>query len=330
MKNPRARNQSISNRITGPISLRKPFLPIEQLRKQGHLSTAPLSLLVVGNQQRPKPVNGKLFIVDWDDTLNASSWCVRNGILTCRPPSESDLNHVADLAQRSTATLRSCLNHGNVVIVTNAESGWVELSARQLMPEVSKYVQPFRRVSLLRHHRLLSMIPVISARHHFESLCRDAPISWKAMTFARIITEWFDSACGAFDHMDVISIGDSIHEREALFRVHKQHRIKFTPKNIKFSEHPSVDELVKQHACLANNLTRLVHTEEAQDVMISDTFVNNYKETLGGDDGVFSSRSRSLSTPSVQRTFSPSAARQFSSLKSTVLLSSRYQEPPVS
>jgi hypothetical protein len=103
--------------------------------------------MVVGNNQGIEPVNAKLFIVDWDDTLNASSWCVRKGILTIRPPNEAEIAQVKELSKHCALTLRTCLDHGNVVIVTNAESGWVELSARQLMPEVAKYVYSDRVVS---------------------------------------------------------------------------------------------------------------------------------------------------------------------------------------
>ena len=92
------------------------------------------------------------------------------------------------------------------------------------------------------------MIPVISARTNFESVCYDSPVSWKVMTFARAISEWAD--CNTVDSPEpfhVISIGDSLQERDAVFRVQKHHRIKFVPKSVKFPERLSLDQLILQH-----------------------------------------------------------------------------------
>lgn len=53
---------------------------------------------------------------------------------------------------------------GKVMIITNAETGWVELSAKRFMPEVVPY---------------LADLDVFSARSHFEALAPDSPSEWK-------------------------------------------------------------------------------------------------------------------------------------------------------
>lgn len=82
----------------------------------------------------------QLIIIDWDDTLNPSTWCVRSGVLVHVEPSNRDVESVRELSSRVAETISLCMKWGHVVIVTNAESGWVELSAGSLMPEVEMYV----------------------------------------------------------------------------------------------------------------------------------------------------------------------------------------------
>jgi hypothetical protein len=140
------------------------------------------------------------------------------------------------------------------------------------------------------------------------------------MTFARIITEWAEAtAPGRLGVFDVISIGDSFHEREALFRVHKQHRIKFTPKSIKFCDRPSVDDLVRQHGHLVTKFRGVVDFVGTCDYVLDEGgfLVDHPPESDGSVESVGRSRSHSLATSSARRTCSPSA-------RELPLISSRY------
>lgn len=90
------------------------------------------------------------------------------------------------------------------------------------------------------------------------------------MTFARVISEW--AGCGDVNSKDpfhVISIGDSSQEREAIFRAHKHHRIRYIPKSVKFPEHLTVDELISQHNHLAHHIDSIINQEELVDVALS-------------------------------------------------------------
>lgn len=62
------------------------------------------------------------------------------------------------------ALLERALRCGLVVIITNAETGWVELSCRRFLP---------------RCLPLVSSIRVVSARSTFEALHPDSPSDWK-------------------------------------------------------------------------------------------------------------------------------------------------------
>ncbi len=118
--------------------------------------------------------------------------------------------------------------------------------------------------------RLLPLIPIISARTNYESIYNDSPVSWKVMTFARVISEW--AGCGdanSTDPIHVISIGDSSQEREAIFRVHKHHRVRYIPKSIKFPEHLTIEELISQHHHLSRHIESIINQGEMVDVALS-------------------------------------------------------------
>ena len=201
------------------------------------------------------PACPRLIIIDWDDTLNPSSWCMKNGVLTVRPPFGNEISTLRELSLKVAATLQKCLENGLVVIVTNAETGWVEMSAKMLLPDVS---------------RLLSHVPVISARSSFESIMRDAPTMWKALTFGRLISEWFETfgreAIVDDIILEVVSIGDSEHEREALHHVSFHHEVKFVSKSIKLLERPTIEEMKKQHDALVDKLDTLLSSAVPVDV----------------------------------------------------------------
>jgi hypothetical protein len=216
-----------------------------------------------------------LIILDWDDTLNPSSWCIKNRITTV---SACDSAIVADLRRisaQAAKTLTACMEVGDVVIVTNAESGWVQLSAKNYMPEVNK---------------ILDMIPVVSARSSFEIYCRDAPVTWKALAFRSIIAEWnedraaYESLTGSkLPQAQVISIGDSNHEREALLKC-SQHMGAFVSKSVKLLEKPSAQELNRQHELLCRSLSGLLQGTAALDLFIRAEIVaaNFSDSTIAG------------------------------------------------
>merc|ERR1711998_149070 len=64
--------------------------------------------------------------------------------------------------------LSKAMTYGNVVIITNAERGWVEMSAARFMPTTQL---------------LLSELTVVSARSTYEPEFPDDPLNWKVAAF---------------------------------------------------------------------------------------------------------------------------------------------------
>jgi hypothetical protein len=166
-------------------------------------------------------------IFDWDDTLLASSFLSGKGYrldgITERLP-EVD-SQLKDLEQSVCAVLSAALSCGNVTIITNAETGWVQLSAKKFIPGVVP---------------LLDKLKVVSARSTYEPSYPDAPLQWKMCAFQEQLREAGDNVT-----RNVISFGDSHVEREAVLAVTRGLPNTRT-KSVKFAERPSMGQLRRQ------------------------------------------------------------------------------------
>ena len=175
-----------------------------------------------------------VILFDWDDTLLASSWVSRNGL---RPSYSKELPPIPDDIRRELDALESvvvdllslALDYGRVVIVTAAESGWVELSASMFLP---------RCLHLLES----SNVRIVSARTSFEMLYPNQPTQWKVAAFHQ---EVFVSDATTVIPRHVISFGDSKSEREALMNISKVERSIYG-KSMKFITRPTAHELRQQ------------------------------------------------------------------------------------
>lgn len=191
-----------------------------------------------------------VILLDWDDTLLCSSFLAANNL---HPNSIlSDLSIPADplatAEQRQSREiamqlrdLETCvsqvLQHSlakaqRTIIVTNAEQGWVQLSASRFLPRVCS---------------LLQSVTIISARSCFEHLFPDSPLKWKfyAMHSVLVGSGFFGSEGRALVDKHVISFGDSHVEREAVRALCKNIPTTRT-KSVKFSERPSAEQLRRQ------------------------------------------------------------------------------------
>merc|ERR1719160_1844633 len=96
-----------------------------------------------------------LIILDWDDTLLPSTWLQQHGLNIVGPllPTEEQRALLAQVAKFVIKTLRRAKKLGQVIIITNGEKGWVELSCSKFLPGVLP---------------LLEGIKILSARSTYE------------------------------------------------------------------------------------------------------------------------------------------------------------------
>lgn len=201
--------------------------------------------------------NQTIIIFDWDDTLCPSTQCMRtHGLSVFSPVPERlkpDLERIANLSK---AVLEQAMQRGKVVIVTNGESGWVELSCKAWLPSLESTVE---------------LIDVVSARSTWEPFGVRSPAGWKQRTFQSEIEKFYSR----YLHQtwkNIISIGDAPHEREALRRVTwcVTHSPKLRPKSIKFTVRPTMEQLSRELEMLRLHLSEIVCHNDQLDLQFDE------------------------------------------------------------
>jgi len=196
------------------------------------------------------------FIFDWDDTVLPSSWVQRQGLRldAGSKVTTEQREQLAAVAEVAAKTLRAARQHGTVILVTNAERGWIELSCRKFMPTLAP---------------MLESIRMVSARTTYECAGCKSPLDWKLRAFDAEIMKFFgsDVALDASKRKNVLSLGDSVHEREALLRAAAV-LPNCHPKSLKFVERPDLSQICKQHELINSCFEQVVHHIGQLDVCI--------------------------------------------------------------
>ena len=198
------------------------------------------------------PLNeGKpVLIWDWDDTILPTSYLAGLGLSLDGPNASEDVQQLLDAySECALKTLIEAEKFGRVVVVTNAETGWIELTTAKFMPLIANYIQK---------------LPILSARSTFEPKGFTRPYDWKEKAFAMVVESHgitSGEASGA-----VWSIGDSMHERDAVISVCAH--IGLVYKSIKLMERPDLHVLYRQHLLLQRSLQEVAIKSGAMDVRV--------------------------------------------------------------
>lgn len=201
-----------------------------------------------GHAQHMFSADETLLIFDWDDTILPSTWVAaqrltldKGSVLT-----DKQREQLKEVSLCTTETLSLAKQVGTVVLITNAERGWIELSSCKFLPEI---------VPLLENCKL------ISARTAHESPERPLPLDWKLEAFAREMVSRTQndrkSTKDAAAFTNVLSIGDGAYERESLIRVSAS-LPECRGKSLRFVERPSIGKLCRQHRLVSKRLRQLV------------------------------------------------------------------------
>lgn len=227
------------------------------------LDLTPLSCKSVkstGSSAEYHQPNQTIIILDWDDTLCPSTTCMRHhglSVLGALPEGE-----VADSLQALSWECQALLDLAaslaeKVVVVTNAEEGWVDLSCKAWLPSLQGS---------------LAKAEVCSARSTWEPRGVSSPAGWKARTFEDVIDRFY-SRYEKQSWKNIISIGDAPHEREALFRVMRltagERGKRCRSKSVKFVLRPSIEQLTREIQMLRESLREIVCHDDDLDLHFS-------------------------------------------------------------
>jgi len=171
-----------------------------------------------------------LLIFDWDDTLFPTSWLQAQGLMEDgAQPDEEQWTNLQQLAGRVHKTLEMATQVGHVVIVTNAQQDWVQLSCSAFMGSLAD---------------LLQNVDVVSARSAYEH-CSQDPSEWKRLAFEQEVVFLYGPIADG-QKRNIVSFGDSMHEQRALVSVTKGVQ-DCCGKSMKFIDGPSVEQLIEEH-----------------------------------------------------------------------------------
>jgi len=161
---------------------------------------------------------------------------------------------LAKHAESVVRLLRRAQSFGSVIIITNAEDGWVELSAKRFMPSVLDALKDVR---------------VLSARSTYEKH-DPRPTHWKVRAFRTEIDTRFSGCSSDAESLqkNVLSFGDSIHEREAL-RACTRTMVRTMTKSVKFVDRPSLEQLKRQVDLVFSCFDDIVRHKGDLDLMLT-------------------------------------------------------------
>jgi len=229
-------------------------------RDMQSLDVTPLSCKSTDSSAEFFQPNQTIIIFDWDDTLCPSTTCMRtHGLSVLGVPPDGE---VARQLEELTEEVRSVLEQAaelaeKVVVVTNAEEGWVDLSCKAWMPGLQS---------------VLANCEVCSARSTWEPRGVASPAGWKARTFEDVIDKFYSR----YDNQswkNILSIGDAPHEREALSRVVTWAPVgrgkKCRSKSVKFVLRPTIDQLIRELQMLKESLKVIVWHDDNLDLHFS-------------------------------------------------------------
>jgi hypothetical protein len=211
----------------------------------------------------------RVWIFDWDDTLLPSTWMARlqkhygMAVYALIQP------FLDSLQDQVCILLDSVIKHGySSFLITNSESGWVELSASRYMPKV-----------LDKLHEL--KIPIISAQTSYAATNPDKfdpknPNMWKNVAFWDVMKDFepvkknedykslvdsifefddYDSPSKRDDSVELVVMGDGILDINAAQSVNIYDWIEL--KTIKLTDHPDVQTLTQELSYLCKKLDNI-------------------------------------------------------------------------
>jgi len=251
---------------------------------------------------------------DWDDTLCPSNWIRKNrpelSFFKPCPPDPKFQRPLRELQIHVEAVLQLALKMGKVIIVTNAMEPWVETSCRNFLPSLMPYILDipviYARSVFDQYHcdamrrqspgsvirgssRSGGALPGLYSASGQDKLAtynarlsmqvdEMAPQKWKELAFEQEITGFY-SRYAHQSWKNVISIGDSIFERDAVRRVvvnRPSAKKKCRTKTAKLLDEPEIEELIAQVKVVHEALQLMVQHDGNLDIEIDE-------EDLKGD-----------------------------------------------
>lgn len=264
------------------------------------------SMVSTGSQAEYFRPEQTIIIFDWDDTLCPSSWIRANkkvlSFFKPAPTTEKYQKPLRELQAAVEVLLKMSMKLGTLVIVTNAMDPWVETSCRNFLPSLLPLVSslpviyarsifeqqgidvarsPSRGASPLSRMAMPGMyaangqnrLQQVNAKMAQQQQTQEiSPQKWKEVAFAQEIKDFYSR----YQHQswkNVISVGDSVFERDAVRRVVLQRptpQKKCRTKTLKLFDDPEIEELVAQVKVVYDVINVMVQYDGDLDIEIDE------------------------------------------------------------
>lgn len=264
------------------------------------------SMVSTGSQAEYFRPEQTIIIFDWDDPLCPSSWIRANkkvlSFFKPAPTTEKYQKPLRELQAAVEVLLKMSMKLGTVVIVTNAMDPWVETSCRNFLPSLLPLVSslpviyarsifeqqgvdvarsPSRESSPLSRMAMPGMyaangqnrLQQVNAKMAQQQQTQEiSPQKWKEVAFAQEIKDFYSR----YQHQswkNVISVGDSVFERDAVRRVVLQRptpQKKCRTKTLKLFDDPEIEELVAQVKVVYDVINVMVQYDGDLDIEIDE------------------------------------------------------------
>lgn len=166
-----------------------------------------------------------VFIFDWDDTILPNSYLLIKYKNILSIPRELIYNskEFIDAENIIYELFEKTIKLGSVIIITNSEYGWVQLSCQKFFPKVVP---------------LLENILIISSRDRWEITFPNLYYLWKWNSFFELFFNF------PYKNIHIISIGDSNIEKNCTQKICSINN--YTYKTLKLNERPNLELYVIQ------------------------------------------------------------------------------------
>jgi len=264
-------------------------------------------MVSTGSQSEYFKSEQTIILFDWDDTLCPSTWIRENRpVLSFFKPAPTDEKFqkpLRELQKHVEDTLKLALKMGKVIIVTNAMEPWVTTSCKNFLPLLMPIVKnipviyarsiydcigadkaakmqgsaasrgssPPRGLPGLYSNAGTNKLGNYNAQLSMQA-DEMAPQRWKELAFEQEITGFYSR----YQHQswkNIISIGDSIFERDAVRRVvvnRPNSKKKCRTKTAKLLEEPEIEELIAQVRVIHDALGLMVQYDGNLDIEIDE------------------------------------------------------------
>mmetsp|Transcript_22220 Transcript_22220/g.51782 ORF Transcript_22220/g.51782 Transcript_22220/m.51782 type:complete len:359 (+) Transcript_22220:148-1224(+) len=286
-----------------PTSTSSPSQPSSQPRLKPSVRQTIESMVSTGSQAEFFKPEQTIILYDWDDTLCPSNWIRKNrpelSFFKAAPLDERYQRPLRELQLEVEAVLKLSMKMGKVIIVTNAMEPWVETSCRNFLPKLLPLVSELPVIyarSIFDAHGCEVRTPKQQAMpgmynafgqsklletcnqrlmrqdDQFRGEQQVQPQLWKELAFEQEIAGFY-SRYAHQSWKNVISIGDSIFERDAVRRVilnRPTHQKKCRTKTAKLLDEPAIDELIAQVRVIHESIGMMVQYDGNLDIEIDE------------------------------------------------------------